>query len=203
MTLEPLVTTADPDWAAFQANDPDYYMRVAGQAIRRYCGWQIWPNQPVTARNLPIENRGIITLPSLMVTDVQAVLLQDPTGEDNTVLEPGQYNWYDYGTVEPVNWQNWAGYVGSYGYGPENWSFLAVYQTGLATVTFTSGYDELPEDVKQVAFELVTTTMEVAAGNVKEIQTPGYKLQLTQAYGATLNPDQKNRLSAYRLPAVK
>jgi hypothetical protein len=197
-----LVSTDDPDWVAFKNNDPAWFLKVASSAIRQYCGWDIFPNTVVTAPNLPIESQGMINLPSMYVTAVENVLLQDPAGQNNTVLDPAQYNWFQYGVIEPVNWQRWGGYTAG-GYGPENWSFLPGYQTGLATVTFSSGYDEVPADVKAVAFELVTTTMEVSAGNVKEIQTPGYKLQLSQAYGATLNGDQKNRLSSYRLPTVK
>jgi hypothetical protein len=78
-----------------------------------------------------------------------------------------------------------------------------VWQAGYASVTFTHGYDQVPAVIKEIAYELTTTTTEVPAGNAKDIQTPGFKLQLMQAYGATLNQDQKNRLANYRIGAVK
>lgn len=193
MTLQPLTSVDDPDWAAFQTRDPAWNLTVAGREIRRYCGWHIYPNLQQAATNLPIGAHGIIQLPSLHVTDVAAVLIQHTS--HTTVLDPARYTWHEYGVIEPHDWAWWSG-CGVYG------PFSPTYQLGHATVTFTSGYDEPPDDVKQVAFELATTTMEVNAGNVKEIQTPGYRLQTSQPYGATLNDDQKNRLAPYRLPAV-
>lgn len=192
----------DPDWVNFQANDPAWNLKLAGAAVRRYCGWHIYPNIQQTADNLEIGSQGIIQLPSLYVTDVQSVMVQDPSGVNHRFLDPAGYDWYQYGTVEPIGWGNW-GSSRSYSYGPDNWTYAPAYQTGLATVTFNSGYEEVPADIKGVAFELAQTNIEVSSGNVKEIQTPGFRLQLMQAYGANLNPAQKNRLDTFRLPAVK
>jgi hypothetical protein len=196
-----LVTTSDADWASFQNNDPDYYMAVACREVRKFCGWHIFPNLQLTVKNLPIGNKGLITLPSMLVTDVANVMIQHAGGEDGHVLDPAAYDWFDYGAIEPVGSAAWSGYGGYY-YGPENWSFLPTYQYGLATVTFNSGHATCPQDVKQVVFELTTTTMEINAGNVKEVQTPGYRMQPSQNFGATLNKDQKDRLANYQLPAV-
>jgi hypothetical protein len=194
--LPPLVTTDDDDWAAFQTNDPDWNMRLAGREIRKYCSWHIYPNLVRTVRNIPVGSHGIMQLPSLMVTDVASVAIQSCDGT-LTVLDTDRYNWFDYGVIQPIGWDWYGSYYGW------DWSYLPVYQFGLATVTFSSGYEIAPEDVTAVAYELVTTTMEVSAGNVKDIQTPGFKLEVTQPYGATLNTDQRNRLSPYRLPTVR
>jgi hypothetical protein len=196
--LQDLLDPADPDWAAFQAQDPNWFLAAAGDAIRVYCGWHIYPNIQVTATNLPIRSRGIIMLPSTLVTDVASVTLQDPTGQNPQTLDPAQYDWFEYGAIEPIGWHWWSAYGGFY-YGPDNWSFLPMYQFGLATVVFNSGYAQCPRDIKEIAYELTMATTPVPAGNVKEIQTPGFRLQLMQAYGMTLNADQKNRLANYRI----
>lgn len=191
----------DPDWVHFQANDPAWNLKLAGEAIRRYCGWHIYPNLQLTLNNLRIGSKGIIQLPSMYVTDVSSVMVQDSDGLTNQFLSPDQYTWFQYGTIEPRDSSNWGSSSGNY-YGPENWTYLPVSQTGAVTVTFNSGYAAVPVDVKGVAYELATTNIEVSAGNVKEIQTPGFRLQLLQAYGANLNAQQKNRLAPFRLPAV-
>jgi hypothetical protein len=197
-----LLDPTDSDWAAYQAQDPDWFLKVAGEAVRVYCGWHIYPNLALSIPNLPIQSRGLIQVPSTMLTDVASVTIQDPQGENPWLLDPTQYTWFDYGVIEPTTVQQWTQYGGYY-YGPDNWSFLPIYQFGYATVACNSGYAEVPTVVKEVAYELTTTTTEVSAGNVKEIQTPGFRLSLMQAYGATLSADQKNRLSPYRLPTVR
>ena len=200
--LQDLLDPADPDWASFQAQDPNWFLAVAGDAIRDYCGWHIYPNLQLTSTNLEIGTRGLINLPAMQVTGVTSVTIQSPADDDDVTLDPTDYNWYDYGVIEPLSWHWWSSYGGFY-YGPDNWSFLPVYQYGLATVVFTAGYATCPRVIKEIAFELTTVTSEVAAGNVKEIQTPGFRLSLMQAYGSTLNCDQKNKLSKYRLPMVQ
>lgn len=198
--LEPLVTSEDEDWDSFQSKDPDWYLRVAGQEIRKYCGWHVWPSVTQTAA-CRVKSHGIIQLPSMMVTDVFSVVLQR-NGQMDQVLDAGQYDWFSYGVIEPRGWSQWRSQeYGAY-YGPDNWSYLPVYEFGLASVVFQSGYAVVPEDVKQVAFELATTDMEVNGGNVKEVQTPGFRLQPSQPFGANLNPLQEKRLAKYRLPAV-
>lgn len=199
--LPDLLDPADPDWASFQQQDPDWFLAVAGDAIRDYCGWHISPNYNFTETNLRIGSRGLIQMPSLLVTNVESVTIQDPTGESPWLLDPTQYTWFDNGVIEPTTLQQWYAYAGYY-YGPDNWSYLPMYQFGYATVVFDSGYDETPRVIKEIAYELTTITTEVAAGNVKEVQTPGFRLTLQQAYGATLNADQKNKLAKYRLPTV-
>jgi hypothetical protein len=204
MTAPPppdLLDPADPDWAKYQAQDPDWFLAVAGDAIRDYCGWHINPNLALTKTNLRIGSKGIIQVPSLMVTDVASVTIQDPKGENPWLLDPTQYTWFDNGVIEPATLQRWSQYAGYY-YGPDNWSFLPMYQYGYATVAFSSGYTDTPRVIKEIAYELTTVTTEVAAGNIKEVQTPGFRLTLQQVYGATLNADQKNKLAKYRLPAV-
>jgi len=61
----PLCDPNDPDWASFQAQDPNYFLSVAGARIRTYCGWRIYPNDTDTVDRLRIGTNGRIMLPGL------------------------------------------------------------------------------------------------------------------------------------------
>jgi hypothetical protein len=204
--VQALLDINDPDWAAYQAGDPEYFLRVCGETIRTYCGWHIYPNEQLTISNVEIGSRGMITLPSLYVTAVHSVTLQASGDTNEVVLDPEQYNWFQKGWIEPVGWQWYGAYSGFY-YGPDNWSYLPVYQFGLATVVFNSGYDVVPDPIKQVAYELTAWTGAFkTGGDVKEVASPGFRLALGDSGGGTgmnLNDNQKNRLAPYRIPGIK
>jgi hypothetical protein len=61
----------------------------------------------------------------------------------------------------------------------------------------------LPAEVKQIAFELASTTAEMPSGNVKDIVTPGFRLQLTQNPGLSLNAGQCERLAQFKLSRTR
>ena len=69
-------------------------------------------------------------------------------------------------------------------------------------VSFSHGFDVVPADIKEVAYELALSTTVLRAGNIKEIQTPGFRLQPGQDWGANLSTNQKNRLANYRIGGV-
>jgi hypothetical protein len=215
--VQDLLSVSDPDWAKFTSDDPEYLLRVAGDAIRTYCGWHIFPNIQQTVTNIPVQSRGMIMLPSLLVTAVESVTLQSVNGETDNVLDPDSYNWFPNGTIEPLGWQWYGAYSGFY-YGPDNWSYLPVFQFGLATVVFNSGYEIVPSDIKQLAFEMAQASGAVGGdsipnnSNVKEVASPGFRLLLggsgnsgTSGTGTvgSFTSDQKNRLAPYRLQGVK
>jgi hypothetical protein len=199
----PLCDPNDPDWAAFQAQDPKYFLAVAGARIRAYCGWRIYPNDTNTVDKLRVKTNGRIMLPSLYVTDVASVTIE--TGIDtNVVLDPEMYTWFQTGWVQPIGLATgwwWGSYSGYY-YGPDTPAYLPWMNFGYATVTFTHGYTAVPADVKAVAFELAETAAEMSAGNVSDITTPGFALKLTRNAGLNLNGEQMDRLAPYRLPVV-
>jgi len=199
----PLCDPNDPDWASFQAQDPNYFLSVAGARIRTYCGWRIYPNDTDTAGKLRIGTNGRIMLPSLYVTDVSSVSIQ--TGVDTTIdLDPAMYTWTQQGVIQPLGLYSgwwWGSYSGYY-YGPDTPNYLPAMNFGYATVTFTHGYPSVPADVKAVAYELAEVAAEMTAGNVSGITTPGYQLTLTRNAGLNLNAEQMDRLASYRLPVV-
>jgi hypothetical protein len=194
--VESLLTTQDPDWAAFQNQDADFYVRAAGAEVRRYCGWHIYPSVTETVTDLRIGSQGIIGLPSMYVTAVASVALQTPGPlMSAVVLDPGSYTWFDYGVIESAAalGDGWSGF-----YAPALGG-----QFRLATVTFTHGYAAVPDAVKSVVFELASSALEVNTGNVKSVDTPGFRLQPTQNFGVNLNREQKSRLGSYAVPAVR
>ena len=198
----PLCDPNDPDWASFQAQDPNYFLSVAGARIRTYCGWRIYPNDTDTVDRLRIGTNGRIMLPSLYVTDVAQLTVQ--TGVNTSItIDPDMYEWFANGWIMPLGltgW-GWGGYSGFY-YGPDTPAYLPWMNFGYATVTFTHGYPAVPADVKSVAYELAEVAAEMTAGNVSGITTPGYQLTLTRNAGLNLNCEQMDRLASYRLPVV-
>jgi hypothetical protein len=199
----PLADPNDPDWASFQAQDPDYFLKVAGARIRTYCGWRIYPNGTDTKDKLRVRTNGRILLPTLYLTDVASVTIQ--TGVDMEVtLDPDMYEWFPTGYIQPIGlgtgWW-WGSYSGYY-YGPDTPAYLPWLNFGYATVTFSHGYPAVPDDVKAVAYELAEVAAEMSAGNVSGISTPGYQLTLTRNAGLNLNAEQMDRLAPYRLPVV-
>lgn len=195
-----LISADDADWESFQTSDPDWFLRAAGQQIRAYCGWHLSPNIQETARNLRCGAHGIIMLPSRFVTEVYQLILHS-AGEP-VVLAAADYTWHEPGWIQRTGWPNVNGwYYSGYYYGNDPY-YLPANQPGVVSCTFSHGYPTLPEDIKAVAFELAQASVEMAAGNVKSVSTPGYQLELSQPLGMTLNPDQKGRLAQYRIGAV-
>lgn len=202
--MDPLVSSTDPDWAAYKDGDESYLLGAAGELIRRFCGWHIAPSLTVTVPKLRIGSANIIMLPSLHVTDVSEVVV----GEE--IVDPNSYAWFESGYVQlGVNaawmgryWDHVGGGPGG-GYAPDpQVSRLAGVPTGLgriADVVMTHGYTDVPVEVKQIAYELTSAASEMPAGNVRDIQTPGFRLRLSQDAGLALNAGQMDRLSSFKL----
>ena len=205
--MQDLLALNDPDYAAYNSGDPAFLLRSVGETIRQYCGWHLAPSVTETVEKLPIGSGGIVMLPSLHVTDVSEVIVQANPEATPQLKDPSTYVWHRQGFIEPVNRAQF-GSVAGYWYEPGP-AFLPVTDGGLATVTFTHGYAELPLDIKRVAYELAgwanALGAEGAGGDIKEIKSPGFALSLggAVALGMNLNPDQKGRLANYNIGSVK
>lgn len=205
--MQDLLQLNDPDYAAFNRGDPEFLLRSVGDTIRQYCGWHIAPSITQTVTNIEVGRAGIVMLPSLHVTDVALVALQANAGADLIPLDPTTYTWHQEGYVEPVNRANF-GAVSGYWYEPSP-AFLPITSSGMATVTMTHGYASLPSDLKRVAYELAGWAQALgpdgAAGDIKEIKSPGFALSLGGAVslGMNLNPDQKARLANYKIGGAR
>jgi len=49
----------------------------------------------------------------------------------------------------------------------------------------------------------VNSTADMPSGNVKDIQTPGFRLQLSQVPGLSLNQGQMDRLAPFKLSRTR
>lgn len=205
--MQDLLQLNDPDYAAFNRGDPEFLLRSVGDTIRRYCGWHIAPNVTETIDKLEVGRAGIVMVPSLYITDVTSLSMQQNPGTDALLLDPTTYTWHRNGYIEPVSRANF-GAVSGYWYEPGP-AFLPMTNGGLATVTLTHGYPVLPADVKRVAYELAgwATALgaDSAGGDIKEIKSPGFALSLGGAVslGMNLNPDQKARLANYKIGGAR
>jgi hypothetical protein len=202
--LPNLLTPEDPDWDKYQNDEPEWFLRAAGRAIRKFCGWQLYPNIPEQRDKIRIGSRGIIMLPSRFVTAVDHLSIRyTEPHQDPHPLGHGEYTWYEAGWVELKGfacWQDW--YLPGFYYGNDPY-YLPITQPGIASVKFWHGYDVLPDDIKEVAFELAEQAMAVRTGNIKMLEAPGgYRAQTSQPFGLSLNPDQKCRLGNYRIGMV-
>lgn len=203
MTTEPLVSSDDAAWQAFQNQDPAWFLAAAGREVRRYCGWHLAGSVTVTLGNLKIGSHGIIMLPTRHLTAVSEVIIQtghDDQGATGVRLDPGDYTWNVGGWITR---RGIGGpYLGGYDYCP-NPIYGPLSEPGWAQVTFTHGYDDLPADIKAVIFELATSTTDTPSGNVTSVSAPnGYGVDYSQPPGLALNADQKARLSNYRLKGL-
>lgn len=202
-----LLTPDDPDYASYNTGDPTFLLNAVGETIRQYCNWHIAPSLTVTVGNIEVGSSGIIMLPSLYVTDVASVVIQASPACDPITLDPDSYVWDQRGYIQAQR-PGFHGSVSGYWYEPGP-VFLPIQSAGIATVTFTHGYTELPPNVKWVAYELAGWTEALgpnsAAGDIKEIKSQGFALQLGGAVslGMNLNPDQKNRLAPYNIRSPK
>lgn len=198
----PLVTDKDEDWSRYKSDDPEYFLRAAGALIRVFCGWHIHPNIKQTVDKLPVGARGVIMLASRFVTSLEQITLYH--GEHPHTLLPDEYIWHEGGWIERRGLSYWNdGWErGSYIFGNDPF-YLPVSQPGYASVTFTHGFPELPDSVKQVAFEVAEQAMAIRTGNVKMLEAPiGFRIQTSQNAGLSLNEEQIARLSTFRLGMV-
>lgn len=199
--LPNLLSVTDPDWSAYKNDDPKFFLKEAGRAVRRFLGWHVYPSITETADKLRIGSHGIIMLPSRHVTGVECVRIH--TGHGWHHLNPDDYTWFPAGYIQrkgsPCYNDGWWPYT----YGDDQFTYLPVTQPGLASVTFTHGYTELPADVKGVSFELAEAAMVVRSGAVKQLESPGgYRAAFSQNQGMNLTPEMKNRLASYRVVGI-
>jgi hypothetical protein len=207
--LPPLVTTSDPDYALFKAGDEEYLLKVASAAIRDYCGWHIAPSLTATYTKLEVGSKNIIMLPSRYVTDVSEVRAHqlgpqvDPP-PDELIVNPSEYEWFQDGWIQGrTTYSAGWGWPGAGYYGPEAPYPAVGWGTALVDVTMTHGYEELPANLKQVAFELAQSTATTAGliSGVKSIKSPQYSADFTEAVkaGMSFSPDQVSTLADYKL----
>lgn len=153
---------------SFATADQSFFLQATGQLIRDYCGWHIAPSVSVVDEQVEIDH-GLITLPSLQVTSVDAL-----TVGDRTLSSPDDYSWDDTGTVRLHHRSSWC-----------RW----------ATVSYTHGFPELPPEVGAIGYELALQAMSRPGANARDIGAGPYRVTLLKL-GVSLDAEQKSRLYA-------
>lgn len=188
-------------YAKFATLDVPTFLAHAGERIRDYCGWHIFP-ELTTAGLFDLAGDGTIMLPTTHLTGVQCVKPEWPNAPES---DRHTYTWDERG------WVTFNQY--KYGFAPTPSSvslwpldtirlFDAYPKHDLRMhVQFTHGYEEIPSVVAEVGYELLMRVLEKPAGVASEVQAGPYRFKF-QEFGLVLSPDQKNRLAKYRLPAV-
>ena len=90
---QPFSTSSDPDWALWQGNDQSFFLNKATDAIRRYCGWHLWPVVPVYSFRAWFGAEGLVTLPSTHVTGVSSVTVGTLTDQPTSLVADEDYYW--------------------------------------------------------------------------------------------------------------
>lgn len=191
---EPFGTTtpllSPDDLASFQASDPDFFLTAAGDTIRNFCQWHIYPSITVTEW-VPIHPEGTIMLPSLFVTDVASVTI------GGIELDATSYQMHQAGYITRIKhpyfqWPLWP---------LESEQRFREYPSPLgryAEVTFTHGYTTIPPVVNIVGMELANRAMELPSGIATQISSGPYSISMG-ALGVVLSDDQRRRLGPFTL----
>jgi len=185
----PLPPLLDPvDYARFAGLDQDWFLGVAGQVIRDYCDWHIWPVVSETDVACPVSPKGKIILQSLHVVSVESI-----TFAGNT-LSPEDY------TVHKAGWIQWNPFyaVNIASIAPE---YVWPTSVDWVQVSFTHGFDTVPTPVEEVGFEIVMRAMEKPAGIAKELVVGPYRASFGE-FGTTLSDEQKCKLAPYALQGI-
>jgi hypothetical protein len=184
----PLLNSAD--LALFQASDPTFFLTAAGETIRNFCQWHIFPSITVTD-TVPINPDGTIMLPSMYVTDVASITI------DGLSCDPTSYHWFQAGYIRRYRrnffqWPLWP---------LESEEPFREYPSPLAKhaeVTYTHGYPTIPATVNTVGLELANRAMEMPSGVAKQISSGPYGIGLGEL-GVVLSDDQRRRLGPFTL----
>lgn len=190
---EPFGTTpllSSDDLTSFQASDPDWFLAAAGDTIRNFCQWHIFPSISAT-QWVPIQPDGTIMLPTLFLTAVGTVSI------NGLEIDPSAYQMHQAGYITRIRhqyfeWPLWP---------LESEQPFREYpspQAKHAQVTFTHGYSTLPATVAAVGMELANRAMELPSGIATQISSGPYSISMG-ALGVVLSDDQRRRLGPFTL----
>lgn len=178
MVTDPIVTPEQ--LAAYQGGDAQTLLDQATALVRSWCGWHVTPSRTETV-TLNGNGSPTLGLPSLYVTALTSV-----TDTDGTLLTlDTDYQW------------STAGVLSRLGLG---W----VWGSGIA-VTFTHGYDEVPELAAVIM--AVASRAQKSPDGVTRVQEGLVVEQYSQTTsgaggGVSLLPHEKDILRRYRVPVV-
>lgn len=184
------------DYSTFAEIDSGWFLAAAGAAIRRFCDWHIYPSLTESKYSL-MGGDGTVILRSGHVTGVTSITLP----VNSQVIDPSCYFLDPMSSV--VHFVRPAGALNSSGWWAVPFGGTNAYPKYFrhVWVEMTHGYDELPPEVAEVAYELVMRAMEKPAGVANKVQAGPYRFEF-DPFGLILSEDQKCRLSPYKLPGI-
>lgn len=174
------------DFNKFKTKDENWFLGAAGETIRDYCHWHIYPSITETIE-APVGQGGIIMLPSLNVTAVSSVTW------DGEVLDPNTYEVNSAGFITLGGYCHTGG-TGFVTTGPNGAGLRR--RSRYVTVTMTHGFATLPKAVAEVGFELTGKTLEKPSGVAKKLRAGPYDIEFNE-FGAGLSETQERRLDPY------
>lgn len=175
MSLPPLVPDGDPDLTGWQSGTQETFLAMVTREVRKYCGWHISPSMSVVGQRCRFGSKDLVMLKSTFVTSVDEV-----TVDGDVQVEGCDYFW-----DSPHAWFERRAH---------SWP-----RDHFASVDYTHGYEDTPEDVKAVIFEVMATAMELPASNASEVMTMQYRFNLNPDIGVALSDTQRRRLGHYKI----
>lgn len=178
------------DLQLFQSSDPTFFLDAAGETLRTFCQWHIFPSITVTD-TVEVKPDGTIMLPSMFVTDVASVTI------GGLELDPSTYSWFEPGYIKRLShqyyeWPLWP---------LESDQPFHAFPSSLAqhaVVTYTHGYSVIPSTVNAVAMELTSRALELPAGNATNLSAGPNTIGLN-ALGLILTGEDRRRLGPFAL----
>ncbi|MCI1934718.1 MAG: hypothetical protein LKJ31_06420 [Atopobiaceae bacterium] len=168
-TGDDLVTVSGGRWKA-DARSAQALLS-ASATIRSYCGWHI---APLLSCEAQISPRGcFISLPALQVASIDSVV-----EEGTTLVEGADWDWSKNGLIHRIG---------------------HAWKRGLATVVvnYEAGFDDVPDDVLAVCFQMAQRLLAVPFG-IKSETADGVSVSYDASVRLTTN--ETLLLSSYMLP---
>jgi hypothetical protein len=163
-----------PGLEEYRNADEAFFLKAAGEAIRDFCGWHIAPSDTVTGARIPVGQRGIIMLPSLHVTAVTAV-----TVDDRVLVYPDEYEW-------------------------ESAGFITCRWGTVAVVDYERGHPELPATVEAIGYELAQRAIDTVSVNTRQFGAGPNTISLAALGIELTDNQQRRLLEGgYAMPGVR
>lgn len=172
--MSEIVTTTQLD--AYLSGDSASMLDRAEALVRSYCGWHVAPLRVADPVTVPYSGDELILLPSLRVTDVSEVRL------DDTVVPLEDVEWFEHGVIRVRG--------GS--------SAVKVH------VTMSHGFEEagaVEAVILAVAARAKASPSGVVRSQVGQVSETYSQTSTNQAGGVSLLDSEMAVLDRYRLPA--
>jgi len=164
------------DFALFRQADTAWFLGVASDVIRDYCGWHIAPLASSITSHAVRVDKPTIVLPTLNLVSV------DGLSFDGSASIGMGFTFTEWGRIDLQNY-----------FAPSPSTF---------SVTYTHGFDAVPRSVAEVGYELASRAMEKASSAYRNAEVGPYRVAFAEQLGAYLDDSQKQRLSPYAIRRV-